>query len=1100
MVDNDIVQTLLKFARPTPSLSRSEARELDHMAEVIKLVGQDCRKRLIADAVGQPCLQSCSADGTPVQVSEQAAAALPSGRLVRRYGKAAHEFLVMSEFVRRSLADGSVPTTFVVTDPIPLTHGKAVDRIVEASRCRWPSLRQMGHRGGAIQHYCWDRAGFSKLERRMRQWHELMLPTFVAETPREQAIMDASEWIVFTACACHDLQNAFKWSMPQAFADADMIRDCFIGVAAIRNSFDIVLTYLGEWVAASVTPGVPFTVVDKKHWEHVWNNLGVPDDVIQLLVHGLELRVDGKVLQVSAAELGKGDCVSLVIKTLLAVWGIKRFSDSRWLTVGPCARALVASRLTGLSSFFEWVQRKPSVSGYYLNGYWRLQNPHWEFFVKAAIISTVPDACLRMVLKDNRVVLHYDRLWEAMTAAMERVVAIPMSAWDSLALCSGASGQSLRAECFHACHRSIAFARYRIFAPAKALPWSLCRGNIAENLDRLGAGPRPDEDIAAKIWDLLDLGINRHLLHRMVLLLADCPWSTAVAEQLHASVALISRHHPEYGLGSVLARSTVLTARKLLPGATEAEKIAAKAEDRLRRLRNKNPDKATGRQFLFRDLSAVAGSRRAATPAAGRKVLQQKILKATSKMQKTQPAAMRLAYNLRARAMVGRRREELADQVAECLAELTRARAKVAEERGARKPLLLATAQWTPVDVEALAARSKDPALTSMAVARRRDAACQAPATMSNALLKALDDQDIPEPSAPPRPAWMQAICWQRESLEGCVFVVHRPAGREYWLFVLGIQTPGFASFTQLSLLENPYPALDFPSDWEDRAAMWYRLRWTVNWRDCNDLSGLAAVPEDDVAVLDNVVYMGENVYATDSYEERLSVVLSRLPRNVKHPEATEDGAPKQTRRGGNSAASSEEPPWAAKLWTGKAPRDPCPVAAPAAGSDTDSLSEVDPDTLAQEAETAWGELDAFRSRLWELGEGEEYNFKVRVLGGSWTMMHRGVAADAIQGHARGQEVQAWCRAQKLPLSARFEIRAYGEASAAVFARAWCSKMQHLYRRGSGGEAASSSSSADLSAVWKEPSEFTMLMGSLGSTSRAKTRGQAIRNLSLSAS
>jgi len=244
---------------------------------------------------------------------------------------------------------------------------------------------------------------------------------------------------------------------------------------------------------------------------------------------------------------------------------------------------------------------------------------------------------------------------------------------------------------------------------------------------------------------------------------------------------------------------------------------------------------------------------------------------------------------------------------------------------------------------------------------------------------------------------------------------------------------------------------------------------------------------------------VGENVYATDSFEERLSVVLSRLPRNVKAQGATEDGAPKQTRRSGNSAASSEEPAWAANLWKRKAPREPSPRAGPDAGSDTDSLSEVDPDSLAQQAQTAWVDLDEFRRRLWDFGEVEEDKFQVRVLGGSWTMIHRGVAADAIQGHARGQEAQTWCRQHRLPLSARFEIRAYGEAPAAVFARAWCSKMEHLYRRGAGGQASSSSSSADAGAMWKEPSEFTMLMASTGCNARARTRGQAIRTMSVSA-
>ena len=174
----DGIASLQAIARPTTSLSRDEAKALDHMCEVVKAVAQHAATRMVWQADGKPCLQSCSADGTPITVSDTAAVALPSGRVIRRSGKSAHEFLVTSEFIRLAPVDGSSPTCFVVTEPTPLTHGKAVDRIVEACRNRWKTLRQRGHRGGALQHYSFDRCGIEKLGRRMKQWHAVVEDTF----------------------------------------------------------------------------------------------------------------------------------------------------------------------------------------------------------------------------------------------------------------------------------------------------------------------------------------------------------------------------------------------------------------------------------------------------------------------------------------------------------------------------------------------------------------------------------------------------------------------------------------------------------------------------------------------------------------------------------------------------------------------------------------------------------------------------------------------------------------------------------------------------------------------------------------------------------
>ena len=57
----------------------------------------------------------------------------------------------------------------------------------------------------------------------------------------ESEVMQASEWLVVTDCAHHDMHNSFQWCMPEFFGDTDLVLGCYIGVGSISNSCDVIL-------------------------------------------------------------------------------------------------------------------------------------------------------------------------------------------------------------------------------------------------------------------------------------------------------------------------------------------------------------------------------------------------------------------------------------------------------------------------------------------------------------------------------------------------------------------------------------------------------------------------------------------------------------------------------------------------------------------------------------------------------------------------------------------------------------------------------------------------------------------------------------------
>ena len=71
-------------------------------------------------------------------------------------------------------------------------------------------------------------------------------------------------------------------------------------------------------------------------------------------------------------------------------------------------------------------------------------------------------------------------------------------------------------------------------------------------------------------------------------------------------------------------------------------------------------------------------------------------------------------------------------------------------------------------------------------------------------------------------------------------------------------------------------------------------------------------------------------------------------------------------------------------------------------------------------------------------------SFKIKFLTGEWTMLHKGVPCDAVQGYASGKVAIGWCAKYGMPQTARWSLGWYGEAEATGLAKAWVSRMNHL--------------------------------------------------------
>lgn len=128
---------------------------------------------VIERAGGMPVLMAYSSDGTPMSVHQKHSAKLGK-RTVKREGKGSKEFLAQVLFVRFLDARGKSISACHIPAPVPLTHDKTAAAIYSAAFPQLRLLRQRGHDGIAVQHFCFDRANFGALSRMFKQHCEVL--------------------------------------------------------------------------------------------------------------------------------------------------------------------------------------------------------------------------------------------------------------------------------------------------------------------------------------------------------------------------------------------------------------------------------------------------------------------------------------------------------------------------------------------------------------------------------------------------------------------------------------------------------------------------------------------------------------------------------------------------------------------------------------------------------------------------------------------------------------------------------------------------------------------------------------------------------------
>lgn len=417
-----------RYAKVGLVLDKGGVEDVSRVCEVGKFYMQEQARDLVKNAGSAPLLVAYSSDGTRFQSKVRYEREVQGVRVTRVGGSSA-EYLVRQTFLRSIAADGQAKTVVVLRDPLPLREGEGAWNLFSAGVSFLPTLRQLGHEGIAIQHYCFDRALFEPLSLRFAQQHSLLARQASAASSSSGGALGQSlglqellEWVVSCGCSVHDAHNSLKWGLYVQFSDTSLLKDIYIGIEALRNSYDLLQRFLGSWVSQVVR--FVEQPVSAEVLAELWIALGISADMVEVLAHDLHLIWKDGFLEVDARLQGDSDLLEKVSGCLLYIWKWKSVCESRWCTVGTSCRVVVGGFLSGIQSLVSAIKKAPNTSTYYLNGFDRFTPDNLALVATAALAAYPSEALLMEILEDDRVLGRLLQLEECMQEEMQWLASI----------------------------------------------------------------------------------------------------------------------------------------------------------------------------------------------------------------------------------------------------------------------------------------------------------------------------------------------------------------------------------------------------------------------------------------------------------------------------------------------------------------------------------------------------------------------------------------------------------------------------------------------------------------------------------------------------
>lgn len=1020
-----IVEQILKFAKNSYCTVGSEIDNVHRVGIVCSVGLRDLFDRFVTSRANIPLLFQYSSDSTPATTKQRFESGVADYNVNRRGKCSKHinaERAYICDLSGRCRVLFGLPRE--VKDTSAAAHFACFRKL-----CRYP--RELLHVGVCHTHHVWDRALKTACE---RLHHQFTLAVEDRQAFEQTEGETYRLWCLtfFTAVGCfmHDAHNGFKKGVCFYLTDAAAMRSMWICLESARSSFGLLMLYVGSWVTSRLT----YEAWDFPCAREMWSLLGFKDRWVDLLVD-LEIRFTDSRLRVSPRFIGNERLPELITAVMLKAWTFKRWSDSRWLTVGGSCRTMLASQLLGLSDLVRFIIGS-GASRYHIGGFAdHLSDTVMQMVGTICTSSTCMDAVLLIVMADDRVPRQLPKIDQTIRDKLDHTAGIHEDIWRVISAATGDNANLLRNRSIGASLTSATYLEVRL-REARRLPWSLLQGDISHNLDLLKNGPCPEEINASKMWHGMRLGISKSVYEDECKLMEKASWSSNGTEQQHVTTTGMMRFHKDLGMGTLQSRSMCVAMRPLVSECAVHRKLRA-ARRQMEALNRKRPECRTGRQQYLCELHGQVRiwkeSGRYIEPG-----IQEKIMRSHGARWNSMDWQGRAEYDERALDTSAAAQDALDEKKKKMIASIRDLQTIADRSKCFDSPLVVSSCRLSEADIMELDAAFCAKSLSKAIVEEIRsgyDVVTAPPETE----MAALSSIELPsKPALSPRPAWVGLLAWNREFFSGCIFRVTDAAGpgqHAYLKFTLGVQSPYLAGFMEMNL-QPEFVSVGAASAWEDEGDLesWpfvFKLNYSYVFSDAWPFAHDAQLD-----VLIDSLHLGDRIVVSSMASWKTLAEIEPLLPPIS-----------ETQPGGDKDGSGERGPavwddrWKDCPWI----HDFLDTGHPRSGKPSVHANGPAHDLHMVDAEEVFESLEAARLAWSDREHIRCVHFRWRLLGGKWTGEHKGIAYDSFEASSRGADVKSFCLDWGLPREAVFTISVYGEEGSFSLACAWCHRLQWIY-------------------------------------------------------
>ena len=985
------------------------------------LCTERCRAVVRAANKG-PLLQVFMSDGWSVDMRSRTAAAHDGVRVDRR-GRMRTEFVLQRAVLKCQRGD-QWHIGVKIQRPRPLASKKC-DDIFSAACDFCPVLALSGHRGVSIHVYLQDGLFAKPFGRRMIARHSMFWQPHVCpihfDSDGDRMLCALKDWVYASKCYMHSCSNALKWGMRQFVVGGDeLLESIHIAVSALLRASHGLFLVIPEFIATYVAfdspdPDSPEDV----HW--LWLSLEVPPQLLDLFVK-VNPRWHGDRLHCSSRLSGDLDGISAVTTLLHCCLHWVDFSETRWTKVGMCGRYFVRSLLMGVDRLVYLAMRHDAVCNWHLGGFVkRCSGPVRQYLAIAAFAARPSEGMLFELMQDDRFLLKHEACWQVVQDEHRYIQEAPAYLYGTISALLDVDCDWYRTSVLEGSLISVSYLHMECFGPLETAPLKYAVGDTMEKIKLLLVEEVSDQ-LALKWQSLAASGFEDELAAGIALF-RESSFSTLMVEQAHGSGSQVMRRHPMLETASLTVRMTLHNCRMLFSHCP-LERQFSRLQTLLDRTEQQvaNVHHTGARQMYVKALlEEVNGQKlRGAQWGGGVRL---SIFKHHSKHFDKLGQGQLAALRQRASVFNTKKIETLDDTRAHIVAQLGLLRERDAEEKRHGFLNHMTSIRFTPEQFTKFGEYWQQYGPDD--IARVPTAPPAVPQQMQSLLSKEMEKAALPLEGAPD---WLAYMVDYREAFARTAFFSDssHPSGDVILKILLSIAQPRRVVFLECRRCRRGLSAMTAYGCYEYEAFR-FVLPSQVPWTGSDDLW---VVPEANAVSSSEVHTFGQPV--------AWSVFTRYLRKPGNSPQTSGSAAKGKTRLDEETLRLLQlEFPWLSleelQAILKQHVHTPAPGGVGASGPSGSSSSsgqqrqQQEPEELPEDVVANVNEqLLAIRAEVSEATGNAASYFRLRALGGQWSVLQVKTLTTGFGSYAKDKSVALWCEKTRFPVQKTFAVKKFG--------------------------------------------------------------------------